>query len=168
MGLDNIPKNYPCKTKGTAVLVARTNRETGEPITDPDTNEPMTSIDCEATQACGGCPWKSAHEAAGQPGGAVYGMLGTDCWYRGKYGEWLISEFTVADPMGENYTFYGDNEDGTEKSADSCLHLADFIDDIVADGPHQLDGEDVTEQLRYAAFWMRWVGEEADGAICWY
>jgi hypothetical protein len=39
MGLDNIPRRYPCDREGTAVK-------------DGD------SIDCAATIEAGGCPWK--------------------------------------------------------------------------------------------------------------
>jgi len=167
MGLDNIPRNYPCKTKGTAVMAPRLNRD-GEQIVDPDTNEPMTVIDCQATAACGGCPWKNAHVRAGEPGGAVYGMLGTDCWYRGKYGNYLLEEIGVYDET-EAITFYGDNIDATEKSVSACIRTADAISDALNDEPEIFaDGENITEQLRYAEFWLRWVAEEADGSVCWY
>lgn len=168
MGLDNIPKHYPCRTKNTAVLVPRLGRD-GTPLLDDDGNDILV-VDCAATQDAGGCPWLTSYQNAGEPGLPVYGMLGSDCWYRGKYGNWLLEELTVADPMGDGESFYGDNEDGTEKSAESCHLLADLMDEALADqgGSVHLDGKDVTGDVRYAIWWLRWVADEADGSICWY
>lgn len=162
MGLDNIPKNYPCKTKGTAVLVARKNHQTGEDIIDPDTNQPMMSIDCEATQACGGCPWKNAYEASNLEAGPTTGMFGTDCWYRGKYGNYLIE--TLGGFEADDLSFYGDNEDGTEKSVYSCISTADYIDELLA----ETFAPEIAADARYASWWLRWVADEADGSVCWY
>lgn len=168
MGLDNIPKHYPCKTKNTAVLNPRLGRD-GEPLLD-ENGDVMTAIDCAATAACGGCPWKNAYDASGLAGGQVYGMLGTDCWYRGKYGNYLLEQFDLYD---DATSFYGDNEDGTEKSAASCLALADHIDDALGGyvdhrGSFVVDGTDIAPDMRYAAWWLRWVASEADGSVCWY
>lgn len=163
MGLDNIPRNYPCKTQGTAVLEPRINRETGEPVTDPDTGETMTTINCQATQACGGCPWKNAYEKSNLSGGAVSGIFGTDCWYRGKYGNYLLEELGLYDET-EAITFYGDNIDATEKSSAACIRTAEAMEDALED---QFVPEIATE-VRYAAWWLRWVAEEADGSVCWY
>lgn len=155
MGLDNIPKNYPCKTQGTAVL---------------DDEE---RIDCVATQACGGCPWKNDLEKSGISSGAVYGMFGTDCWYRGKYGNYLLEEVTDADPMGDNLDFYGDNEDGTEKSPASCVAVADLIGTILADyTPDEIEVDEEKKEtvdgLRYAEWYLRWAAEQCGGLVCWY
>lgn len=163
MGLDNIPKNYPCRTKGTAVLEVRRDEE-GRAFRDTETGEELTRIDCQATQACGGCPWKNAYEASNLEAGPTTGIFGTDCWYRGKYGNYLLEELTVADPMGDGESFYGDNEDGTEKSPESCHTLADLIDDALAE---QFVPE-IAADARYAAWWLRWVADEAGGSVCWY
>ena len=143
MGLDNIPKEYPCRSKGTAVLVD-------------------DRIDCQATQAAGGCPWLNA----GPPEeGRVLGMFGTDCWYRGKYGNYLLGEeMTMVDEDMTHLTFYGDNEDGTEKSADSCLVLADFIKDHIT----EVSDEENHNALVYAQWYLRWVAAECGGLVCWY
>ncbi len=163
MGLDNIPKNYPCKTRGTAVMVARLDQAGNNIVEDGETLE---AIDCDATQACGGCPYKTAYDKSGLAGGAVYGMFGTNCWYRGKYGNFLLGAIGIQDEHG----FYGDNEDGTEKSPESCLALADTISDTLDDEPvvRGEDGENITQEVRYAEWWLRWVAEEAGGSICWY
>lgn len=165
MGLDNFPRNYPCKTQGTAVKVQRTNRE-GDLLTHEDGSPDMV-ISCEQTQACGGCPYKNAYDKSGLAGGAVYGMLGTDCWYRGKYGNYLLS---VAGVDEFSYSFFGDNDDQTEKSADSCEELADAIGEALTELNGQLivDGEDITDQLRYAEWYLRWAAEECDGLGAWY
>lgn len=163
MGLDNIPKQYACKKKGTAVMVPRLNRD-GDPLIDPDTNEPIMSIDCKATQEAGGCPWLAAYNASNLEGGPTLGMFGTDCWYRGKYGNYLLEQLAVMDPMGEGESFYGDNEDGTEKSPESCLMLADIIDEALADQ----FVPDIAADARYASWYLRWAADECDGLICWY
>ena len=158
MGLDNIPHKYPCQTRGTAVMVARKNHD-GDTLVD-DKGETLMALSCEDTQACGGCPYKTAFEKSGLDGGAVYGMFGTDCWYRGKYGNYLLSEAGIDT---DDINFYGDNEDGTYKSPESCLALADEIGETLAD----LEGE-VLEGLKYAEWYLRWVAEECDGMDAWY
>lgn len=172
MGLDNIPKTYPCKTGNTAVMVQRKAYGSEELLLEDD-GSPMLAIDCAATASCGGCPYKNAHVAAGEPGGAVHGMFGTDCWYRGKYGNYLL-EALGGTGLDDEDTFYGDNYDGTEKSAGSCVSLANMLDSLLEDriaegGPFVLDGgDDGAEQVRYASWWLRWVAEASDGATCWY
>lgn len=170
MGLDNIPKQYPCKTQGTAVMEQRTNHA-GEPAFDPEDGSPLMAISCSATQACGGCPYtreldKQDKDALGNP---VYGMFGTDCWYRGKYGNYLLE----AIGYDGSFDFYGDSEDGTEKSKGSCLTLAQVIDEAIVecdedDGVFRMNGEDITPDLRYASWYLRWASEFADGLVCWY
>lgn len=160
MGLDNIPRQYPCKTQGTAVLVARKGRD-GETLLEDD-GTPSLAISCEDTQACGGCPYKNALDKSGISGGAVYGMFGTPCWYRGKYGNYLLDEAGIG---GDDTNFYGDNEDGTEKSPKSCVELADLIDDVLSE--NDLSAE-ITEGLKYAEWYLRWASEECDGLVCWY
>jgi len=150
MGLDNIPHNYPCQKQGTAVV---------------DGND---LIDCKATQAWGGCPWKTTF---GEMPGAVHGMLGTNCWYRGKFGNAVLSEnLGLSD---DNLNFYGDNEEGTYKSPASCNQLADAIEQIVADDDIEslagfTDEAELKMYLGYAVAWLRWVAENCDGADAWY
>jgi hypothetical protein len=110
----------------------RLNKD-GEQIIDPDTNEVMVSIDCEATQACGGCPYKTALAKQDGLGKAVYGMFGTDCWYRGKYGNWLLEDAGIGGD--DDYSFYGNADDSTYKTARSCIELADLISDFLNDEP---------------------------------
>jgi len=166
MGLDNIPHNYPCKTRGTAVKVPRLNNE-NQPILEED-GSVMTRIDCQATQACGGCPYTTelAKQDQTSIGNPVYGMFGTDCWYRGKWGNHLLAASGISE---ESNSFYGDNEDGTEKSAESCIQLADMIDEILYEGEALIiQGEDARPDLRYASWYLRWAAEYADGLTCWY
>ena len=74
MGLDNIPHNYPCQKQGIASL----NKD--------------GRIDCDLTKSKGNCPWKNEYEKEVllKEARPAYGMLGTDCWYRGKYGNFLL------------------------------------------------------------------------------
>ena len=133
----------------------------------------MTQIDCQATQACGGCPYvtelnKQDKEALGNP---VYGMFGTDCWYRGKYGNYLLEAIGYGD--SDDLSFYGDSEDGTEKSKASCLTLANCIDASIDEcqeegGVYRMNGDDITPDLRYASWYLKWASEFADGLVCWY
>ena len=159
MGLDNIPHRYPCKTQGTAVQVQRKNQE-GTLLTNED-GSPSMVTDCEATQACGGCPYKNAYDKSGLTGGSVTGMFGTDCWYRGKYGNFLLSE---AGFDTDDLNFYGDQEDGTYKSHESCLALADSIGDELS----SVTDQEVLEGLKYAEWYLRWVAKECDGMDAWY
>lgn len=158
MGLDNIPKTYPCSTKGTAVKVCRQDRD-GKNMYNED-GTPNLAIDCELTMDAGGCPWKNAEP----PNGAVYGMFGCPCWYRGKYGEALLNEITAELFDETHLTFYGDNDDHTEKSAESCLALADFIKEHMS----EVSDEDRYDDLLYAEWYLRWAAKEADGLVCWF
>ena len=169
MGLDNFPYKYPCKTNGTAVLTPRKDKD-GNDIIDPDTNEVMTAIDCEATQACGGCPYKVAFAKSGLDGGAVYGMFGTDCWYRGKYGNFLLEDAGISDGWDNELSFYGDQEDGTYKSPLSCDALADAISDFLDDEPDwkSSEGDSNASDLRYAEWYLRWASAECGGLGAWY
>lgn len=169
MGLDNIPKNYPCMTKQTAVRVPRLNND-GEPMLEEDGTILMVT-DCKATQEAGGCPYvtelnKQDKKKLGNP---VYGMFGTDCWYRGKWGNHLLQHIGIDD----DYSFYGDSDDETEKSPESCINLAEAIDEALLEscdknGHLMVDGEDVAPDLRYAEWYLKWASEHADGLICWY
>jgi len=166
MGLDNYPHAYPCKTQGSAVL-----DEEGR-------------IDCKVTQGAGGCPWQNDPDRPKD--GSVIGMFGTDCWYRGKYGNWLV-QFLV----NTEETFYGDQEDATFKSPQSCLVLADllkgalvelpdehirkrwftaeggFDEETVANPPQdRVDG--VRHDLKYAEWYLRWAATHCGGLTCWY
>lgn len=164
MGLDNFPKNVPCKTQGTAVLVTKRDAE-GKAYVQEDGTE-VQVISCEQTQACGGCPYKNDYEKSGLVGGAVYGMFGADCWYRGKYGNYLL-EAVGADT--DTHSFYGDQEDATVKSVESCLELADFLDDILAEeGRIIINGDDLTQDIKYAEWYLRWASEKCDGLGAWY
>lgn len=149
MGLDNFPKEYPCKANGTAVL-----------------NEDGLIV-CEETQQAGGCPWL----AANPPSGRVYGIFGCDCWYRGKHGNYLLNRINGKDDCytddGE-LSFYADDEETQTKSADSCREVATFMlnaieDDVITDE----EGNSLNEQIEYAAWWLNWAADVSDGAGCW-
>lgn len=164
MGLDNIPFKYPCDTAGTSVRTARLSKD-GTPLINED-GQPITFIDCTETQKCGGCPWKKDLEASGLLGGQVYGMLGTDCWYRGKYGNYLLEALDIND---DDYNFYGDNEDGTYKSPPSCDELADIMAGRRQEhGRVYIDGEEVTQEVEYAEWYLRWASDKCGGLTCWY
>ena len=165
MGLDNIPHRYACERLGTAVKVNINDRE-GNPILDDATSLPKKRIDCKATQGDGGCPYEISFGKSGLPNGSVTGMLGTDCWYRGKYGNWLIE---ALDMNEEDYSFYGDNEDGTYKSPQSCTALADAMEKRMQEhGTVTMDDEVIDTQVQYAIWWLRWVANECSGSDAWY
>ena len=169
MGLDNIPKEYPCKTTGTAVQVIKTDLE-GQAVLEDD-GSTMLMIDCKATQECGGCPYtteldKQDKEALGNP---VYGIFGTDCWYRGKYGNYLLEAIGYDD----SFSFFGDTDDGTFKTPQDCRELANVIDEELEECDeqeiiHRLGGEDITGDLRYASWYLNWAAEFCGGLTCWY
>jgi hypothetical protein len=161
VGLDLIPHKYACKTAGTAVMTADDR------------------IDCATTMDVGGCPWKVAAEGRGTP---VYGMMGTSCWYRGKVGSYMLMTLDEAGfptPSGLEGGFYG--VDGAEPnlSPEYCKELARFMEDhveaYVAEVMRQslVDGKTVdlqeeVDRYRYAAWWVRWAGEQCDGADAWW
>jgi hypothetical protein len=149
MGLDNIPHEYPCVNKKTAVMV------TGQ-------------IDCKATQEAGGCPWQNAEDRP--QNGHVTGIFGTDCWYRGKYGNALIEKYGEYDQT-EGYSFYGSDDDGAYKNAAECFRLSSYIGGLIEETDWDMDSEEHDSHcagLEYAAWWLRWVAMEADGTDCWY
>lgn len=166
MGLDNIPHQYPCRTLGSAVLSDRLDKD-GNTVLDELTGIPMKQIDCDATISAGGCPYTIAKEKAGIDKGAVYGIFGTPCWYRGKYGNYLLDKLDIYDSTD---SFYGDHVDGTYKSPESCRFLADAIEEAMTEknGSLIVDGEDLTDDVRYATWYLRWAADCTDGLSCWY
>lgn len=152
MGLDNYPRAYPCKTRGTAVMVE-------------------DRIDCDATQKAGGCPWS---EALGEEPGRVYGMFGTDCWYRGKTGMWML-EILETNGYICPLDFYGSDEDGL--TAEQCLELSKWMADhgeafseSIWHGEHVENDEirDTIKMYHYAVKWLKWAGENCDGIEAWW
>jgi hypothetical protein len=67
----------------------------------------------------------------------------------------------VNDP---NATFYGDMEDGTEKTPKSCVATADAIADAIG----SVNDPEGVQDLKYAEWYLRWAAKECDGLICWY
>ena len=166
MGLDNMPHAYPCQTQGTAVMERMT-------LSDGSTGE---RIDCVETVAADGCPFTNAEPPPGQ----VTGMLGTYCWYRGKYGNALIralSGLDMDDYSGDtdNDNFYGTDEDGLYRPPAACLSLADQMESALDEKGGILmatDGggsqEDVTDEAKFAIWYLRWVANECEGMDAWY
>jgi hypothetical protein len=167
MGLDNIPHAYPCKKQGTAVMTPRMGKD-GNQLTNDD-GSPMFSIDCEATYNAGGCPYRNDFDKSGLSGGAVYGMLGTDCWYRGKYGNYLVERLGIYDET-EGLSFYGALGDNSHKSPHECNLLADAIEDALNDSGDDLDedGNSLTKEYAYAIWYLRWSALNTEGLDCWY
>lgn len=145
MGLDNLPAKLPCITQKTAIYVD---------------GDPEGVVDCaETTEACG-CPFNDAKDRPET--GAVHGIFGSPCWYRGKYGNALIEEYGSYDEI-IGVSFYGTSDEGTYKDPDECRMLATYLDELVPEAKeeHQAD-------LVYAAWWLEWVAEHGDGSYCWY
>lgn len=165
MGLDNIPTVYPCVKQGSAVVILKPPLVEG--------GEPHETIDCDATQSAGGCPWAIA--AVGRGRGAI-GMMGTDCWYRGKVGTYMLQLLHEAgyDPPVQG-GFYGPDE--TNLSPEYCAILGRWMAEhvevyarLVAE--HGTDYGDRAEaainDYRYAAWWLTWIAEAGDGAKAWW
>lgn len=171
MGLDNIPRQYPCKLKNTAIL------------------DSEGRIDCMATQEVGGCTWKTEKEKNQMLSKAVpvYGMLGTDCWYRGKYGNYLLEKMKNASVDFDNeieYDFYGDIFDGQDEdegiSQEACEHMSDImtkytekwievVDEMIEIGEiNSSERESTIYDWIYATWWLKFVGENAEGSGVWY
>ena len=183
MGLDNMPHEYPCKRQGTAVIEKRTH--TWEDEDGNTQSEDSYPIDCEATIKVGGCPYTNANPPKT---GAVVGMFGTHCWYRGKYGNWLINALKtdpadakeeissyVWDTDGDD-SFYGTDPEGLYRPPEACASLADQMESALderggkltfASEPDDDDGE-LTDEVLYAIWYLRWVAEHCDGMDAWY
>ena len=167
MGLDNIPYEYPCIVEG---LQAEDEK-----------------IDCASNIDNNKCPW---HREMINAGMAMYGMLGTPCWFRGKAGNYMLNELaahgymTPKDDWGGNLTFYGDSNpslpDMEEEifSPEGCLRLAEWMSkhaeayasitelDAV-DEAEGIDMKSVMEQYRYAINWLKFVAPYG-GSKVWY
>lgn len=171
MGLDNIPNDYPCKLKNTAVL------------------DEENRIDCIATQNTGGCPWKNEKESNPiiAKANGVYGMLGTDCWYRGKYGNFLIEKMKQYSGDFDNemdWDFYGDLDETEDSqggiSVDACEHMSmtmfdysekwiQVVDDLIT--KNEIDASERESHIYdwvYAAWWLNFVAKNANGSSVWY
>lgn len=170
MGLDNIPSRYPCIDQGTATLIP------------PSSPEAPPQIDCQQTQVKGGCPWKNNPQRPAT--GAVVGIMGTDCWYRGAAGNEALRS-TGIDLLYGDVSFYGDNEEGTHKSPESCRETSTSInsglqqlsiDSLInyykaigyGDEEARSSSAQAVSTLEYGAWWLNWVAEECGGADCWY
>jgi len=147
MGLDNIPGIYPCKREGTAVY---------------NDNE---QISCDKTIEVGGCPYHNEKSKDPIVSGinGVTGIVGVDCWYRGKYGNHMLEKLGVD---LDGLDFYGDEDDGCYKTPESCVHLADLISirrETLRDDPEELFDDAV-----YAEWYLRWAARDCNGLACWY
>jgi hypothetical protein len=133
-----------------------------------DDGSTMMVIDCEATQAFGGCPYTRELDKQDKTllGNPVHGMFGTDCWYRGKYGNYLVEGLGVYDET-LGFSFYGALGDGNHKSPHECNILADGIDEAIEHGDHSLNDEEVKDS-KYASWYLKWAAEFTDGLVCWY
>ena len=161
MGLDNIPKEYPCESKA---------------VRNSD-----NQIDCKATQECGNCPYMNEYQSDPmlKDTSPVYGMLGTDCWYRGKYGNFLLEilEGNVGQFETHEYTFYGEGDDGLD--TDYCFDMAKWMRDnteqfafnakkyIETNQPNE-NVKDYINDWTYAIWWLEFVGKTSNGSAVWW
>ena len=176
MGLDNMPHKYPCETQGTAVMEQVELYEHDLEGGKRPTGETTDRIDCVETVAADGCPFTNAKPPPGQ----VTGMLGTFCWYRGKYGNALIRALAGQDMDDYSHddgdaNFYGIDEDGLYRPPKECKELANQMESaldekggilVVSEGGNT--GEDVTDEVKFAIWYLRWVADECDGMDAWY
>ena len=161
MGLDNIPREYPCAAKATR---------------DSDNR-----IDCVKTQEENNCPWKNEKESNPMVKqiDKTVGIFGTDCWYRGKYGNFLLDILNDKIDQYEmhEYHFYGENDDGLD--TDYCFDMAKWMRDnteqfafnakkyIETNQPN----ENVTDYINdwaYAIWWLEFVGKTSNGSAVWW
>ena len=161
MGLDNIPREYPCATKATR---------------DSDNR-----IDCVKTQEENNCPWKNEKESSPMVKniGKTVGIFGTDCWYRGKYGNFLLDILNDKVDQYEmhEYHFYGENDDGLD--TDYCFDMAKWMRDnteqFAFNAKKYIEktqpNENVTDYINdwaYAIWWLEFVGKTSNGSAVWW
>jgi len=127
-------------------------------------------IGCDATIEAGGCPFTNAKPPKGQ----VVGMMGTYCWYRGKYGNWLVRALNDTDPddftdMGGD-DFYGTDEEGNYRPPEACRSLADQMEIALDERGGKLifRQEDHADEVKFAIWYLRWVADECNGMGAWY
>jgi hypothetical protein len=167
MGLDNMPMVYPCVKEKTAIM------DDGR-------------IDCEATQKANQCPYKREKESdpLTKDMRSIYGMFGTDCWYRGKYGNNLLSKMRNHNPEFpyDEDGFYGDIDYNEEKqggiSEDECQTMSEVMINFTESWIHYVDTKGTTEtgeerenlinDWLYAAWWLKFVGNYGEGSGVWY
>lgn len=167
IGLDNIPASYPCVLEGSALT------KDSRPYRESETDESM-KIDCIQTQAANGCPW--ARDAPKQ--GQAVGMFGTDCWYRGKVGMWMINQLTEAGYSPPEASFYGDDESEPNLRPEDCAILHKWMVQhgeawaelarVNAGRGDWGEFEDSLHLYTYATWWIGWVGRKAGGANAWW
>ena len=157
-----MPHTYPCEKQGTAIM------ETVVYKADGSEHE---RIDCVETVAADGCPFTNATPPPGQ----VVGMMGTYCWYRGKYGNALIralSGLDMDDYSGDtdDDNFYGTDEDGLYRPPEACVALAYQMESALDEkgGILVVEGEDVTDEVKFAIWYLRWTAAECDGMDAWF
>lgn len=167
MGLDNIPNQYACKKQDVAVM-----SEDGR-------------IDCSATIKSGKCPHNNMKNNDPLIKDTIIplGMLGTNCWYRGKYGAYLLEQMKnhIKDFSYDVNTLYGNElEDGNSGlSADECLSISKEMIEYSEAWVHYVKTnsevagnlnkeKDLIDDWSYLAWWLKFVGQECDGSISWY
>ena len=167
MGLDNMPMVYPCVKEKTAIM-----------------NDGR--IDCEATQKANQCPYQ--RELLSDPmlenAIPVYGMFGTDCWYRGKYGNFLLEQmnnFNNEFPYDID-GFYGDIGEGEDGqggiSEDECLTMSEEMVKFSESWVHYVntkssaqseeERKNLINDWLYASWWLKFVGNYGEGSGVWY
>ena len=172
MGLDNIPGIYPCKREGTAVY---------------SDNE---QISCDKTIEVGGCPYHNEKSKDPIVSGinGVTGIVGVDCWYRGKYGNYLLYLMSKYNPPMDFYGLGLTNELGEEGiSEEDCLALSNWMKDHIEAFAKEVElaiesgsisvsendsKQEVAQQMIrdwiYASWWLWFVSEFAEGSAIWY
>lgn len=161
MGLDNIPREYPCAAKAT--------RTDGK-------------IDCVKTQEQGNCTWKNEKENdyMVKDINATSGIFGTDCWYRGKYGNFLLDILNDKVDQFENneYSFYGE-DDNEGLNTDYCFDMAKWMRDnteqfafnakkYIEENKSNGDVKDYINDWTYAIWWLEFVGKTSNGSAVWW
>jgi hypothetical protein len=162
MGLDNIPKEYPCKKNNMAVF------------------DDEGRISCEKTINIGQCPLHNLkdNDLLVRDANPVYGVFGTDCWYRGKYGNMLLS---IMDESGYRapIDFFGENHSYQETppglSPANCLNLSDWMNEhievftrVVKNRYPEHEAQSLIKDWMYASWWLRFVAKFANGSDVWY
>jgi hypothetical protein len=162
MGLDNYPTTYPCQARGVAVYVTRTDKD-GVVLKHEDGTD-MRQFSCSATKYACACPWQNHPRRPAE--GAVYGMLGTDCWYRGKYGVFLYEQLGL-----DGSWLYGD--DHLKIAGDTLLeeaaNLRTRLEEVSVHGKFFVDGgADLRPDVEYLIWWLEFVAIESDEVTAWY
>ena len=159
MGLDNLPITAACVAEHGELFAGQAG--------------------CAEAADAGLCPWKLEF---GDREGAVLGIFGSPCWYRGRFGNWALEAVTAETGEKPPVTWYGTGKNPDDPGEltldpDECTTLAAWMEARVEPyvkarlddaQRNDYDGNGAFDEWKYAADWLRWTAANCGGSSAWY